>query len=165
MAAFSANMMQVDFESIMEMKEEHIVQVFHALKDAGLSLFLGETLTICEPEVKQYVKNARIDGDEVVSEVNGMEIRITEEQFAGMFNLPNEGPSMIADIPDHISEAMLGAFGKNQLAKRTGKKADLKTEFRILNDIVHRGLWAKERAFDAYTEERFILMTVIMRRI
>ena len=43
MAAFSANMMQVNFETITEMKEEHIVQVFQALKDAGLSLFLGNS--------------------------------------------------------------------------------------------------------------------------
>ena len=40
-------------------------------------MFLGETLTICEPGVKQFVKNARIEGEAVVSEVNGMQISIT----------------------------------------------------------------------------------------
>ena len=55
MAAFSANMMQVDFESVMQMKEAHIVAVFQALKDAGLIPFLGETLIVCQPEMKECV--------------------------------------------------------------------------------------------------------------
>ena len=158
-------MMQVDFESVMKMTDERIIRVFQAIKDANLESFLGDALSVCEPEVKQFVKNAVIDDDTVVSTVNGVEIRINEELFAGMFNLPNEGPSSISDIPDEESEAMLAVFGKEQLAKRSGKKADLKTEYRLLNDIVHRGLLAKEGAFDAYTEERFTLMTVIMQGI
>ena len=71
-AAFSANMIQVDFESVMQMKEAQIVQVFQALQDAGLGSFLGDALTVCEPEVKQYVKNARIEGNSVISKVNGV---------------------------------------------------------------------------------------------
>ncbi|MDQ9783667.1 hypothetical protein, partial [Serratia marcescens] len=60
---------------------------------------------------------------------------------------------------------MLSVFGKEPLAKRSGKKADMKTEYRLLHDVVHRGLIAKAGAFDAYTEEKFILMTIIVKRI
>ena len=40
-------MMQVDFESVMQLKEAHIVQVFQAIKDSGLESFLGDALTVC----------------------------------------------------------------------------------------------------------------------
>ena len=64
----------MDFDSVLQLKEAHTVQVFQALKDAGLGSFLGDSLTVCEPEVKQYVKNARIEGDCVISKVNGVKI-------------------------------------------------------------------------------------------
>ena len=112
MAGISANMMQVNFDSVMQLKEAQIVAVFEAIKDSGLDGFLGETLIICEPKVKEFVKNAKIEGEAVVSRVNGLSISINEEQFAGLFGLHSKGPERLADIPNHISDEMLPIFGK-----------------------------------------------------
>ncbi|MDQ9783027.1 hypothetical protein, partial [Serratia marcescens] len=78
----------------------------------------------------------------------------------GIFNLDNEGTLVLTDIPDDVVNKMLNVFGREPLAKRSGKKSDLKTEFRYLHDVISKGLLAKEGAFDAFTEERFILMTI-----
>ncbi|MDQ9786267.1 hypothetical protein, partial [Serratia marcescens] len=71
-------MLQVDFDSVLDMQESHIVDVFQALSDAGLRTFLGEAISVCEPEVKEFIKNATIDGGAVISKVRGEHVQITE---------------------------------------------------------------------------------------
>ncbi|MDQ9476242.1 hypothetical protein RF074_11635, partial [Serratia marcescens] len=68
-----------------------ILEVFNALMTAGLGPFLGDALDVYEEEVKEFISNARVEGEDVISKVGETIISLIESVFAGLFKLPTEG--------------------------------------------------------------------------
>ncbi|MDQ9781207.1 hypothetical protein, partial [Serratia marcescens] len=118
-----------------------IVKVFQALSNASLQCFLGEAHYVCVDEVQEFITNAVVNEEAgtISSTVCGTSIFLSEEIFAGLFDLNNEGTSVLTDVQDAEIDKMLQVFGKEPLTKRSGKKMELKPEFRLLHEVINKG--------------------------
>ncbi|KZV22045.1 hypothetical protein F511_27992 [Dorcoceras hygrometricum] len=73
------------------MDHEGMVSMFEALLATGLSGFLGCSLNIFEAALVEFFHNDSVSDGMVVSTVQGKPLAISEELFAGTFELPLEG--------------------------------------------------------------------------
>ncbi|KZV57781.1 hypothetical protein F511_28283 [Dorcoceras hygrometricum] len=121
-----------------------MVSMFKALESSGLRGFLGCSAAIYEKDLVTFFGNAIVRGDTVISLVQGMFVEISEEYFAGVFDLPTEGLTSVTNLPtNRISELRRVLSDSGDLIKTSCKKKEMKMEYRLLNDMLAKAITAK----------------------
>ncbi|KZV39489.1 protein tipD [Dorcoceras hygrometricum] len=100
--ALIQNALQINFDSVLSLYDGGMVSMFKALESSGLRGFLGCSAPIYEKDLVTLFENAIVRGNTVISTVQGMFVEITEEQFAGIFDLPFEGQTSVNDLPANL---------------------------------------------------------------
>ncbi|KZV23084.1 patatin-like protein 2 [Dorcoceras hygrometricum] len=118
------------------MDDAGLVAVFEALVETGLKDFLGCPAIYYKAALTEFFENSSVRDGMVVSTIRGMTVEISENVFAGAFQLPMDG------LTDCLKE--------------------MNIEFRLLSDILAKTIFVKAGSFDAVTRERFLLMTAII---
>ncbi|KZV06997.1 hypothetical protein F511_45521 [Dorcoceras hygrometricum] len=113
-----------------------MVSMFKALTASGLLGFLGCPAVIYEAALIDFFKNALVWDGVVISTVAGKLVEISEEFFAETFELPVE-------------------------VSMSGKKKEMKIDFRLLCDIMAKTISVKAGSFDAMTQEKFLMIAGI----
>ncbi|KZV58383.1 hypothetical protein F511_15506 [Dorcoceras hygrometricum] len=133
-----------------------------SLTHNALQINLDSVLSLSDGGMVSMFKALESSGNTVVSAVKGVTVKISEEPFAGIFDLPTEGLTSVSDLPANLINQAMKAFSESGvLIKTSCKKKDMKMEFRLLNDILAKHITAKAGSFDAVTHERFLLMMAI----
>ncbi|KZV36724.1 hypothetical protein F511_07993 [Dorcoceras hygrometricum] len=154
-SALINNTIQVYFASVLGMEHEGMVSMFEALLASGLSGFLGCSSAIYEAALVEFFQNASVRDGMVVSTVQGKPVTISEELFAGAFELPLEGLTDLHEVPqDLVSEARRAFSYDGKLLTTSCKKMEMEFEFRLLNDILEKSVIVKAGSFDVVTHER-----------
>ncbi|KZV28125.1 hypothetical protein F511_18747 [Dorcoceras hygrometricum] len=144
------------------MADEGMVQMFKALESFGLRGFLGCFSAIYEAALVDFYHNASVQDNKVISSIQGKSVEISEEQFAGIFELPTEGLTDMNEVPKYLVFDARSAFSVDgEQLKTSCKKREMKFEFRLLNDILAKTITVKVGSFDAVTHERFLMMAAI----
>ncbi|KZV35931.1 hypothetical protein F511_23944 [Dorcoceras hygrometricum] len=161
-SALINNTVQVYFASVLGMDHEGMVSMFEALLEIGLSGFLGCSSAIFKAAMVEFFHNASVRDCMVVSTVQGKPVVISEELFAGTFELPLEGLTDLHEVPqDLVIEARRSFSYDGKLLSTSCKKREMVFEFRLLNNILAKYVTVKAGSFDAVTHERFLMMTAI----
>ncbi|KZV14751.1 hypothetical protein F511_40823 [Dorcoceras hygrometricum] len=87
------------------MEDEGMVKMFKALDSSGLREFLGCSSAIYEVDLVSFCQNALVKNNTVISSVQGKYVEISEEHFAGAFELPTEG---LTDMNEGTPDLDLG---------------------------------------------------------
>ncbi|KZV13950.1 phospholipase D alpha 1-like [Dorcoceras hygrometricum] len=119
------------------MEDEGMVKMFKALDSSGLREFLGCSSAIYEVDLVSFCQNALVKNNTVISSVQGKYVEISEEHFAGAFELPTEGLTDMNEVPkDLVFYARSEIYANDEQIKTSCKKKELKIEFRLLNDTL-----------------------------
>ncbi|KZV30811.1 splicing factor 3B subunit 1-like [Dorcoceras hygrometricum] len=158
-----ANAIQVNFDSVLGIPDdEGMVMMFRALVATGISGFLGCPSVLYELELEQFFDTASVKDNEIICAVQGKFVGVSEEFFAGVFELPTTGLTDVDDVPkDLVYDARSIFFKSGEPVQTFCKKRKMKHEFRLLNDILAKSITVKAGSFDDVTHERFLLMTAI----
>ncbi|KZV27646.1 hypothetical protein F511_42600 [Dorcoceras hygrometricum] len=129
-ASLIHNAIQIYFDSVFSMAYEGMVQMFKALESSGLRGFLGCSSAIYEAALVDFYHNASVRDNKVISSIQGKSVEISEEQFAGIFELPTEGLTDVNEVPKDLVFDARSAFsvGGEQL-KTSCKKKEMKFQF------------------------------------
>ncbi|KZV40488.1 hypothetical protein F511_23825 [Dorcoceras hygrometricum] len=161
-ASIIQNTIQINFDSVLSLSDEGIVTMFKTLESTGLRGFLGCFSAIYEGDLETFFANAIVRGDSVISSVQGKFVEISEELFAGRFDLPSEGLTSVDELPKGlIKEARKAFSASGEPIKTSCKKKEMKVEFILLNDILAKAVTAKAGSFDVVTHKRYLLMATI----
>ncbi|KZV32759.1 splicing factor 3B subunit 1-like [Dorcoceras hygrometricum] len=156
------NAIQVYFDSVLGMEHEGMVAMFESLMLFGLNGFLGCSSAIYEAALMELFHNASVRDGKVVSTVQGKHVAISEELFAGTFELSLEGLTDIHEVPqDLVFEARSVFTYDGKLLSTSCKKREMTFEFRLLNNILAKSVTVKAGSFDTVTHERFLMMSAI----
>ncbi|KZV47907.1 hypothetical protein F511_15007 [Dorcoceras hygrometricum] len=160
---FITNALQVNFESLLGILDnDGMVNMFRALEATGLRGFLGCPSVLYEQELEQFFDTAMVQDGEVTCAVSGKYVAISEDRFAGVFNLSTDGLTDLYEVPNHLVLQARTVFSKSEKpVSYSCNKRLLKYEFRLLNDILAKSITVKAGSFDAVTHERFLMMTAI----
>ncbi|KZV33596.1 hypothetical protein F511_30839 [Dorcoceras hygrometricum] len=165
-ASFYSNAIHVDFDSVLAMDEPGMVSMFQALFASGLQGFLGCSPVVYEEALVEFFANGRVRDGLVVSSVDGVLVEISEELFAENFELPVDGLGDLFEMPkDAIFDARSIVSLSGEPISLSGRKNQMKFEFRLLCDIVAKAISVKVGSFNAITVEKFSLMTAVVCRI
>ncbi|KZV29320.1 hypothetical protein F511_34975 [Dorcoceras hygrometricum] len=94
--------------------------------------------------------------------VKGKFFGVSEDLFAGVFELPTTGLTDVDDVPKNLVYDTRSIFSKSgEPVQISCKMRKMKNGFRLLNDILAKSVTVKAGSFDSVTHERFILMTAI----
>ncbi|KZV56717.1 hypothetical protein F511_07639 [Dorcoceras hygrometricum] len=99
-SAFITNALQVNFDSILGI--QGMVQMFRALEATGLRGFLGCPSMLYEQELEQFFDTAMIQDGDITCAVSGKYVAISEDRFAGVFNLPTDGLTDLLEVPNDL---------------------------------------------------------------
>ncbi|KZV43341.1 hypothetical protein F511_29166 [Dorcoceras hygrometricum] len=156
------NTLQVCFESVLAMDNAGMVAMFESLVDTGLKGFLGCPTVIHEAALLEFFANGSVRDGLVVSTVNGVTVKISEQLFAETFELPVEGLIDLSEIPkDLVFDARSIVSLSGEPVSMSGKKKEMAIEFRLLCDILAKTISVKAESFDAITQEKFLMMAAI----
>ncbi|KZV35754.1 hypothetical protein F511_41132 [Dorcoceras hygrometricum] len=165
-ASFYSNSVHIDFDSVLAMDEPGMVSMFQALVASGLQGFLGCTAVVYEEALVEFFANGRVRDGSVVSSVNGVIVEISEELFAETFELPVDGLGDLSEMPkDVIFDARSIVSLSGEPVSLSGRKNQMKFEFRLLCDIRAKAISVKAGSFNAITVEKFSLITAVVCRI
>ncbi|KZV18251.1 hypothetical protein F511_31003 [Dorcoceras hygrometricum] len=158
-----ANALQVNFDSVLGILDnEGMVMMYRSLVSTGLSGFLGCPSVLNEQELEQFFDIAFVKDNEIICAVQGKFVGVTEDLFAGVFELPTTGLTDVDDVPKNLVYDARSIFSKScEPVQISCKKRTMKNEFRLLNDILANSITVKAGSFDAVTHESFLLMTAI----
>ncbi|KZV34512.1 hypothetical protein F511_27861 [Dorcoceras hygrometricum] len=152
--SLTQNALQINFDSVIILSDGGMVSMFKALESSGLRGFLGCSATVYEKYLVIFFENGTVRGNTVVSTVKGVTVNISEDQFAGVFDLPTEGLTSVNDFPANLINEGKSVFSeKGELIKTSCKNKEMKMEFRLLKDILAKAITAKVGSFDAITQE------------
>ncbi|KZV42683.1 hypothetical protein F511_15890 [Dorcoceras hygrometricum] len=161
-ASLIQNDLHVNFDSVLSLSDEGMVAMFKSLESIGLPGFLGCPYVIYEQTWSIFFAYAFVRANALISSVQGKFLEISEERFAGMFELLSEGLMSVDEVPKELINASRKDFSASgELIKTSFKKKEMKVVFRMLNDILAKTDTAKAGSFDAVTHERFLLMAAI----
>ncbi|KZV32752.1 splicing factor 3B subunit 1-like [Dorcoceras hygrometricum] len=133
-SSFIANALQVNFDSVFDISDnDGMVQMFRAL--SGLRGFLGCPSVFYEKELGQFFDTALVKNGEILCVIHGKSFAITEDKFAGAFELPTEALIDLSEVPQNLVFDARSIFSKS--------------------------VTVKAGSFDAVTQERFLMMTAI----
>ncbi|KZV16254.1 hypothetical protein F511_18620 [Dorcoceras hygrometricum] len=162
-ASFYSNSVHVDFDSVRAMDEPGMVSMFQALVASGLQGFLGCTAVVYEEALVEFFANGRVRDGLVISSVDGVLVEISEELFAETFELPVDGLGDLSEMPkDAIFDARSIVSLSGELISLSGRKNQMKFEYRLLCDIMVKAISVKAGSFNAITVEKFSLMTAVV---
>ncbi|KZV47685.1 hypothetical protein F511_44075 [Dorcoceras hygrometricum] len=165
-ASFYSNSVHVDFDSVLEMDEPGMVSMFQALVASGLQGFLGCTAMVYEEALVEFFANGTVRDGLVVSSVDGVLVEISEELFAETFELPVDGLGDLTEMPkDVVFDARSIVSLSREPISLSGRKNQMKFEFRLLCDIMAKAISVKAGSFNAITVEKFSLITTVVCRI
>ncbi|KZV15930.1 histone-lysine N-methyltransferase 2D-like [Dorcoceras hygrometricum] len=136
-ASLIHNAIQVYFDSVFSMADEGMVQMFKDLESSGLRGFLGCSSAIYKAALVDFYHNASMRDNKVISSIQGKSVEISEDQFAGIFELPTEVLTDMNEVPKDLVFDARSAF---------------------LQDV-------KIGYFDAVTHERFLMIAAIPGRV
>ncbi|KZV23979.1 hypothetical protein F511_20900 [Dorcoceras hygrometricum] len=160
---FYSNSVHVDFDSVLEMDESGMVSMFQALVASGLQGFLGCTAVVYEEALVEFFANGRVRDGLVVSSVDGIFVEISEKLFAETFELPVDGLGDLSEMPmDVIFDARSIVSLSGEPISLSGRKNQMKFEFRLLCDIMAKAISVKAGSFNAITVEKFSLITAVV---
>ncbi|KZT76534.1 hypothetical protein F511_46442 [Dorcoceras hygrometricum] len=131
------NTLHVCFDSVLAMDNPGMVSMFEALMASGLSGFLGCPAVLYEDALTDFFLNGYVRDGKVVSTIRGKQVEISEELFASTFELPVDGLTDLSEIPKDIvfdARSIFSLFGEQ--VSTSGKKREMKFEFRLLSDIL-----------------------------
>ncbi|KZV34070.1 hypothetical protein F511_25165 [Dorcoceras hygrometricum] len=111
-----------------------MVSMFKSLVDKGLEWFLAASSSVYEAAVVDFFANEKVIVGTIVSSIANRKLPLSKDILP---NLLGFQPRMV------------------------GKKKEMKTEFRLLHDIVAKALCAKAGSFDMVTSEKFDPMMAI----
>ncbi|KZV31859.1 hypothetical protein F511_33072 [Dorcoceras hygrometricum] len=157
------NALHVNFESVLTMDDPGMVSMFQALMASDLEGFLGCPAVIYEAALVYFIENASVRDGVVVSTVHGVTVEISEQLFAETFELPVEGLSELLEIPKDLvfdARSIVSLFGEP--ISTSGKKREMKFEYRLLCDIMAKTISIKVGSFNAITMEKFLMLTAIV---
>ncbi|KZV29678.1 kinetochore protein [Dorcoceras hygrometricum] len=98
-----ANALQVNFDSVLGISDnDGMVKMFGALESTGLHGFLGCPSVLYEKELEQFFDTALVKNNEILWVIHGKVVVITEERFAGVFELPTEGLTDLSEVPKNL---------------------------------------------------------------
>ncbi|KZV41942.1 hypothetical protein F511_31937 [Dorcoceras hygrometricum] len=161
-ASLIQSALQVNFDSVLSFPDEGMVQMFKALESTGLRSFLGCPSVLYEDDLVALFAHSLVRENAVIRCVQAKFVEISEEVFAGSFELPTEGFTSMHEVPkDLIYDAQSVFSASGEPSKTSCKKNKMKIEFHLLNDILAKSVTVKAGSFDAVTHERFLLMTAI----
>ncbi|KZV46265.1 hypothetical protein F511_14097 [Dorcoceras hygrometricum] len=162
-ASFYSNSQHVDFESVLSMDEPGMVSMFQALVASRLQGFLGCTAVVYEDALVEFFTNGTVRDGLVVSSVNGVSVEISEELFAETFDLPVVGLADVSEMPkDKIFDARSIVSLSGEPVSLSGRKNQMKFEYRFLCDIMAKAISMKVGSFNAITVEKFSLLTAVV---
>ncbi|KZV13955.1 hypothetical protein F511_44728 [Dorcoceras hygrometricum] len=162
-ASFYSNAIHVDFDSVLAMDEPGMVSMFQALVASGLQGFLGCSAVVYEEALVEFFANGHVRDGLVVSSVDGVLVEISEELFAETFELPVDGLGDLSEMPkDVVFDARSIVSLSGEPISLSGRKNQMKFEFRLLYDIVAKAISVKAGSFNAITVEKFSLMTAVV---
>ncbi|KZV55500.1 hypothetical protein F511_27233 [Dorcoceras hygrometricum] len=137
-SVFITNALQVNFESVLGISEND-----------GM-------------ELEQFFDTALVQDNDITCVISGKYVAISEDRFAGVFNLPTDGLNDLSEVPNHLVLQARTVFSKSEKpVQYSCKKRLLKYEFQLLTDILAKSITVKAGSFDAVTHERFLMMTAI----
>ncbi|KZV41289.1 dystroglycan-like [Dorcoceras hygrometricum] len=161
-SSFYSNSQHVDFDSVLAMGDQGMVSMFQGLMASGLAGFLGCPTVIYESELVDFFSNGSVRDGFVVSTVNGVPIEILEQLLVETFELQVDGLSELSEMPhDKISEARRIVSLSGAPVSLSGKKGQMKIEYRLLCDIMAKSISVKAGSFNAITVEKFSLITAV----
>ncbi|KZV23152.1 hypothetical protein F511_04991 [Dorcoceras hygrometricum] len=132
-ASLINNAIQVYFDSVFSMEDEGMVQMFKDLESSGLRGFLGCSSAIYEAALVDFYHNASVRNNKIFSSIQGKSIEISEEQFAGIIELPIEGLTEMNEVPKElVFDARTAFYADGEQLKTSCKKREMKFEFRLL---------------------------------
>ncbi|KZV23010.1 hypothetical protein F511_33255 [Dorcoceras hygrometricum] len=156
------NTVHVCFDSVLAMDNIGMVEMFESLTATGLKGFLGCPVVIHEVALLEFFENGSVRDGLVVSTVNGVTVEISEQLLAETFELPVEGLTDLSEIPkDIVFDARSIVSLSGEPVSTSGKKKEMKIEFRLLCDILAKIIFVKAGSFDAITQEKFLMMSSI----
>ncbi|KZV36559.1 hypothetical protein F511_23588 [Dorcoceras hygrometricum] len=162
-SAYYSNTQHIDFESVLPMDDPGMVSMFQALMASGLEGFLGCPAVIYEAALVDFFENASVRDGVIISTVAGQLVEISEEWFAESFDLPVDGLSELSEIPkDVVFDAKSIISMSGEPVSLSGKKGQMKIEYRILCDIMAKSISVKAGSFNAITVEKFSMLTVVV---
>ncbi|KZV54654.1 dystroglycan-like [Dorcoceras hygrometricum] len=165
-SAYYSNTAHIDFASVLAMENPGMVSVFNALMASGLEGFLGFPAVIYESELVDFFNNGSVRDDLVVSTVNGVPVEISEQLFAETFELPVDGLADLSEIPkDKIFDARSIVSISREPVSLSGRKGQMKIEYRLLCDIMAKSISVKAGSFNAITILTTGLDVVDVRRV
>ncbi|KZV18382.1 trichohyalin-like [Dorcoceras hygrometricum] len=98
-----SNAVQVNFDSVLGIPDNKVmVMMFRTLVSTGLSGFLGCPSILYEQELDQFFDTAFVKDNEIICAVQGKFFGVSEEMFAGMFELPTTGLTDVDDVPKNL---------------------------------------------------------------
>ncbi|KZV20434.1 dystroglycan-like [Dorcoceras hygrometricum] len=162
-SAYYSNTVHIDFASVLAMENPGIVSVLNAMMASGLEGFLGCPTVIYESELVDFFNNGSVWDGLVVSTVNGVPVEISEQLFAETFELPVDGLADLSDMPkDKIFDARSIVSLTGEPVSLSGRKGQMKIEYRLLCDIMAKAISVKAGSFNALTVEKFSLLTAVV---
>ncbi|KZV32868.1 hypothetical protein F511_06132 [Dorcoceras hygrometricum] len=137
-SAFITNALQVNFDSVLGIQDNE-----------GM-------------EIEQFFDTAMVQDGDITCAVSGKYIAISEDRFAGIFNLPTDVLTDFSVVPNDLVSQARTLFSKTSVPVQFSfKKRKMKYAFRLFNDILAKSITVKAGSFDAVTHERFLMMTAI----
>ncbi|KZV34644.1 hypothetical protein F511_25753 [Dorcoceras hygrometricum] len=162
-SSFYSNSQHVDFDSVLAMDDQGMVSMFQALMASGLAGFLGCPAVIYEAALVDFFENALVREGVIISTVAGQLVEISEEWFAESFELSVDGLGDLSEIPkDVIFDARSIVSLSGEPVSLSGRKNQMKIEFRLLCDILAKAISVKAGSFNAITVENFSLITAVV---
>ncbi|KZV48098.1 hypothetical protein F511_02711 [Dorcoceras hygrometricum] len=139
-----------------------MVNMFKALESTGLRGFLGCPSVLYEQELEQFFDKALVQDNDITCVLSGKYVAISEDRFAGVFNLPTDGLTDLSEVPNHLVLQARTMFSKSEKpVQYSCKNRLLNYEFRLLNDILAKSITVKAGSFDVVSHERFFMMMAI----
>ncbi|KZV37456.1 dystroglycan-like [Dorcoceras hygrometricum] len=162
-SSFYSNSQHVDFESVLSMDDQGMVSMFKSLMASGLAGFLGCPAVIYEDALVDFFENVSVREGVIISTVAGQLVEISEEWFAESFELPVDGLGDLSEIPEDVifyARSIVSLSGEP--VSLSGRKNQMKFEYRLLCDIMAKAISVKAGSFNAITVEKFSLITAVV---
>ncbi|KZV46757.1 hypothetical protein F511_36082 [Dorcoceras hygrometricum] len=101
-------------------------------------------IKVQQAELVEFFLNASVRDDKVVSAIQVKSVEISEEIFAGTFELSTEGLTYMHDVPKDLVFDSRSAFSTDgQQLKTSCNNREMKFDFRLLNDILAKTVTVK----------------------
>ncbi|KZV27990.1 dystroglycan-like [Dorcoceras hygrometricum] len=162
-SSFYSNSQHIDFDSVLAMDDQCMLSMFQALMASGLPGFLECPAVIYEAALVDFFENSSVREGVIISTVAGQLVEISEEWFAESFDLPVDGLGDLSEIPkDVIFDARSIVSLSGEIISLSGKKNQMKIEFRLLCDIMVKSISVKAGSFNAITVEKFSMVSAVV---